>query len=70
MEAGYRLTSIHLDEEMHSLPPMQEVSFEDDRITTVPVEGWVDPLAALPPGDYTWTTEGPDGSASGRRTKG
>lgn len=60
MEAGYRLMTIHLDEELNGLTPMQEVSFEGDRLRAVQVDGWKHPLADLPPGDYHWTTTRPD----------
>jgi hypothetical protein len=61
MEAGYRLTTIHLDEFILSdLPPMQEVWFEDDDIKSTPVEGWQHPLKGVPKGDYRWTTTRPD----------
>lgn len=64
MEAGYRLTTIHLDEAVDAdLPPVQEAWFEDDDIKVTPLEGWEHPLKGVPRGDYRWTTTrpGPDG---------
>jgi hypothetical protein len=69
MEAGYRLTTIHLDEELDAtLPPLQEISFEGDGIRTVPVEAWVDALTDVPPGDHRWTTTRPDPDGFVRET--
>lgn len=60
LEGGYRLTSIHFDETIDALRPVREMWFEEDEIGSTPLEGWVDPIDTIPPGDYRWSTTRPE----------